>query len=102
MTPTRDETTPATAGLNGTHPPAPPAEVEVGTPEWDRLTRRRAELIHKKNRGGLTDAERAEYEQLHQTSRATLARTFPRPRLTPEQRAVLGLDAAPSDEAAGK
>lgn len=38
-------------------------------PEWTRLNQRRAELIHKKNRGGLTAAEAAEYAALQQAAR---------------------------------
>jgi hypothetical protein len=52
--------------------------IAVGTPEWDNLTNRRAELIHKKNREGLNENERTEYERLQQISQAAIARAFPR------------------------
>jgi GNAT superfamily N-acetyltransferase len=52
-------------------------QVDVGTKAWDELTQRRAELIYKKNRNGLTDEERAEFEQLQTRSREAIARTFP-------------------------
>ena len=61
----------------GRHPLA--NVIAVGSPEWDRLTARRAELIYKKNREGLTDAECAEFEHLQQLSRAAVARAFPPP-----------------------
>lgn len=38
--------------------------LEVDSREWKQLIRRRADLIFKKNRQGLNDAERIEYEQL--------------------------------------
>jgi hypothetical protein len=53
--------------------------IAIGTPEWDTLTDRRAELIHKKNREGLNEDEQTEYERLQQISRTALARAFPRP-----------------------
>lgn len=74
------------AGVNG-HPPdgvsrpVPADAITVGTPQWDSLTQRRAELIHKKNRQGLTAAERAEFDHLQQLSRAAITRAFPRPTL---------------------
>jgi hypothetical protein len=58
--------------------------IAVGTPEWDTLTGRRAELIHKKNRKGLNDDERTEYERLQQISRTALARAFPQPKILSE------------------
>ncbi|HJZ53882.1 MAG TPA: hypothetical protein VKE74_02930 [Gemmataceae bacterium] len=85
--------------LNGQPPaadqPAGGDAIAVGTPEWDRLTQRRAELIHKKNRQGLTDAERAEFDRLQQLSRAAIARTFPWPKLlSGEERLESAGDAA--------
>ena len=55
------------------------AEIAVATPEWDALTERRAVLIDKMYSPGqgLTDEEKAEYEQLQQRSRAIIKRTFP-------------------------
>jgi len=41
------------------------------------LSRRRAELIFKKNRDGLNDGEQAELEQLQELSRAQMRRDFP-------------------------
>jgi hypothetical protein len=58
--------------------------IAVGTSEWDTLTDRRAELIHKKNREGLNEDEWTEYERLQQISRTTLARAFPQPNLGSE------------------
>jgi GNAT superfamily N-acetyltransferase len=57
-------------------------QVAVGTAEWNSLTDRRAELIYKKNREGLSDDERAEFERLQRLSRAAIARTFPPPKPT--------------------
>ncbi len=55
--------------------------IMVGTREWDELTERRAELIYKKNRQGLTETEAAEYERLQRLSRASVARAFSSPAL---------------------
>jgi excisionase family DNA binding protein len=70
--------------------------VEVGTADWDELTERRAELIHKKNRQGLTEPELAEYEQLQRLSREAINRAFPRPKLSPDELALIkqALDSA--------
>ena len=59
---------------------APEAEIVVGTPEWDKLTERRATLIDKMYGPGqgLTEEEQAEYEQLQRRSRAAIDRAFPR------------------------
>lgn len=54
--------------------------ITIGTPEWDSLTDRRAELILKKNREGLNDDERTEFERLQKTSRSALTRSFPQPK----------------------
>ncbi len=70
--------------------------IEVGSADWHKLTERRAELIHKKNRQGLTEPELAEYEQLQQLSREAINRTFPRPKLSPDELAAIkqALDSA--------
>jgi hypothetical protein len=64
--------------------------VTVGTPEWDKLTNRRAELIQKKNREGLNEAERTEYERLQQLSLAAVAHAFPRPTFASEEKIPAG------------
>lgn len=66
-------------------------EIEVGTPEWDAHTQRRAILIDKKYSPsqGLTDVEEAEYERLQELSRAALDRAFPRPRLSGDELAAV-------------
>jgi GNAT superfamily N-acetyltransferase len=51
--------------------------VTVGTTEWDQFTERRAELIYKKNRQGLNESERVEFERLQKLSRAAISRAFP-------------------------
>lgn len=53
--------------------------ITLGTAKWAELTERRAELIHKKNRQGLTEAEREEFDRLQELSRATIAQAFPPP-----------------------
>ncbi len=53
--------------------------ITVGSPEWDRLTERRAELIHKKNRTGLSAEESAEYERLQIISGDIIRALFPVP-----------------------
>jgi hypothetical protein len=56
----------------------------VGTPEWGRMNQRRAELIRKKNRKGLSSAEQIEYERLQRLSHDALETQFPRPSFTSE------------------
>jgi hypothetical protein len=43
---------------------------------WSLLNQRRAELIFRKNRGELDDAERSELEQLQTISRSRMQREF--------------------------
>jgi hypothetical protein len=50
----------------------------VGTPEWGRMNRKRAELIRKKLRGELTEPERRQYEWLQRQSLQALNASFPR------------------------
>lgn len=52
---------------------------EIGTPEWAALTERRAELIFKKNRGGLEPLEKEEFARLQRISRAAVNRMYPSP-----------------------
>lgn len=66
-----------------------PDTVEVGSERWHQLNKRRAELIFKKNRGGLTEPERTEYEHLQQLCGEAIERAFPRPKLSPEQLALI-------------
>jgi hypothetical protein len=56
-----------------------------GTPEWGVMNRRRGELIHKKNRAGLTPDEWVEYERLQRLSLAAIQRAFPAPTVGDEQ-----------------
>jgi hypothetical protein len=51
----------------------------IGTPEWGRMNQRRAELIRKKNRKGLSPEELVEYERLQRLSHEALEAHFPRP-----------------------
>lgn len=55
-----------------------------GTPEWGQMNRRRAELIRKKNRRGLSPDEQIEYERLQRLSHEALEAQFPRPSLKSE------------------
>lgn len=94
---------PAAGHANGVHLPPAPAEesVEVGTPEYLRLNRRRGELIHQKYMGGgLTADDEADLDRLDRIVGAAVDRRFPRPQfLTDEQRAyilrLLGLPEEP-------
>jgi GNAT superfamily N-acetyltransferase len=69
------------------NPPVPAATVaraeegfpEPGTAAWGQMNRRRGELIRKKNREGLSNEERAEYETLQRHVQATLERRHPAP-----------------------
>jgi hypothetical protein len=79
--------------------PAPPAsanqaqktEIAIGTPQWEELTARRAALIDKMYSPGegLTAEEQGEYERLQGLSRAAIERALPRPRLEPEELAIV-------------
>lgn len=51
---------------------------QVGTPEWGAMNRKRAELIRKKVRGELSEAERRLYETLQRRSLEALDKAFPR------------------------
>jgi hypothetical protein len=51
----------------------------VNTPEWDAMNERRAELIRKDLEGGLSAAERQEYERLQRLSLAAAGKAFPPP-----------------------
>jgi GNAT superfamily N-acetyltransferase len=50
-----------------------------GTEAWAAMNRRRADLIRKKNRGGLSPEEQLEYLKLQHLSQAALERAFPAP-----------------------
>jgi hypothetical protein len=50
----------------------------VGTPEWGRMNRVRANLIRKKLRGELTEAEQRQYEWLQRRTLEALDAAFPR------------------------
>jgi hypothetical protein len=52
---------------------------------WSLMNRRRAELIFKKNRGRITDAECSELERLQALSRSRMEREFPGPTLIDEK-----------------
>jgi len=52
---------------------------------WSRMNRRRAELIFRKNRGQLNDAECSEMEHLQALSRSRMQREFPGPTLIDEK-----------------
>jgi DNA-binding transcriptional ArsR family regulator len=52
---------------------------------WSLMNRRRAELIFKKNRGHLNDAESSEFERLQTLSRSRMQREFPGPTLIDER-----------------
>jgi GNAT superfamily N-acetyltransferase len=95
-------------GVNGI-PPVPAhqaqeAEIAVGTPEWDELTERRAALIDKMYSPGqgLTDEEQAEYERLQQRSRAAIDRAYPRPKLAPDELAVIKQALGIKDDVSGQ
>ncbi len=51
----------------------------VNTAAWGRMNRRRTDLIRKKHRHGLTDAEQIEYDRLQRLTFEALERAFPRP-----------------------
>ncbi len=51
----------------------------VGTEEWGLMNQRRCELIRKKNRGGLTADEQAEFERLQQFCLSGVEERFPPP-----------------------
>jgi hypothetical protein len=51
----------------------------VNSEAWDVMNRRRGDLIQKKNRDGLTNAEQLEYDQLQELSLQAVEEAFPRP-----------------------
>jgi predicted phage gp36 major capsid-like protein len=55
----------------------------LNSPEWAAQNHRRAELIHKKNRDGLTDAERVEFEELQTMARELVETAHPLPEIGP-------------------
>jgi len=57
--------------------------------EWRRKNARRIDLIHKKNRDGLTDEEMAEFKTLQQGLFAYLETLYPRPPLDLEKMEAL-------------
>ncbi len=76
--PTPDDPHAQPAAATGKEAADPAAFPRVGTPEWSRMNRRRAELIRKDIRGELTAGERDEYETLQRLSLAALEASFPR------------------------
>ncbi len=72
----------ADAKPNGA-PPAPVATSDSfpvpGTPEWDKMNQRRAELIHKKVYSSLTAEEEAEFEYLQRRTREAVNTAYPLP-----------------------
>jgi hypothetical protein len=67
-----------------TTPPQPSitAQDERPTPgseAWGQMNQRRWELIRKKNRDGLSESERSEFDSVQRLSQAALERTHPRP-----------------------
>ncbi len=80
------------------------AKITVGTPQWDDLTARRAALIDKMYTPGqsLTAEEESEYEQLQRLSRAAIEQSFPRPKLEPQELAVVKQALGIKDEVRGQ
>ena len=80
------------------------AEVLVGTPDWVILTERRASLIDKMYNPGqtLSFEEQEEYEQLQQQSRAAIDRAYPRPRLSPDDLAIVKQVLGVNDDREGR
>ena len=78
---------------------AAPPRLEVDTPEWSRLNRRRGELIFKKYPGGLTPDEEAELERLQAITSEVIERTFPRPLPSPEVVAFIRRGLGPAEDA---
>jgi hypothetical protein len=76
--PTPDDRHAPPPAATGQDAPDRAAFPRVGTPEWGRMNRRRAELIRKHIRGELTAGERDEYETLQRLSLAALEASFPR------------------------
>lgn len=49
----------------------------IGTEAWGEMNLRRVALIHKKNREGLSQVERMEYDRLQQLTEEALEKAFP-------------------------
>jgi hypothetical protein len=56
-----------------------------GTAAWGVMNRRRAELIRKKNREGLSEEEWDEYCELQRMTHIALEDAFPRPEVNRDQ-----------------
>lgn len=56
--------------------PADTEVLDVESEKWAQVIRRRGELIHTKNRQGLSEEERIEYERLERVVDATMERKF--------------------------
>lgn len=68
----------ANATSNGVRGAATPPDFPApGTAAWGVMNRRRAELIQKKNREGLTMEELDEYQRLQRGSQIALEEAFP-------------------------
>ena len=78
------------------------AAPEFDSPEWAEMNRRRGELIHKKNRQGLSGDEQDEYDRLQRVFRLAQARAFPPPAGIDDEvarlEAKLGGERSSSDE----
>lgn len=79
-------------------------EIVVGSAEWHALNNRRAALIEKKYAPGqgLTADEKVEYERLQEVCRAAMDRAFPRPRMDPEDLAIVKKDLGLIKDEGGK
>ncbi len=93
----RSDPSPGVLAITNSSPPAPsphsnPSESSVvvtsfdesnfpavNTAAWGLMNRRRVELIRKKNRHGLTDAEQIEFDRLQRLTFEALDEAFPRP-----------------------
>lgn len=53
--------------------------IKIPSPEWDRLQKRRAELIYDQRREGLSRAEQKELAMLNRQSREAINAAFPAP-----------------------
>jgi DNA-binding transcriptional ArsR family regulator len=61
------------------------ARFGINEEQWSRMNRRRAELIFKKNRGGLNVADRSELKRLQALSLSRMQSKFPGPTLIDEK-----------------
>jgi hypothetical protein len=56
-----------------------PKKLKIGSADWVALNASRADLIRQKNRNGISESEREEFDRLQRLVRAALDESYPLP-----------------------